>query len=83
MNQRRRQYTAQECLDLYHAVTGDDPFERSELERADMVTDIRACLMAYSLDNAAQVLHKQGWHESLEWCNIAAMGMRARARSLK
>jgi hypothetical protein len=78
-----RRYSAEECLKLYQDVTGDDPFERTELERADMVTDIRACLMAYSLDNAAAVLHKQGWHQSLQWCEIAAIGMRARAGKLK
>ncbi len=83
MSNRRRQYTPEVCLSLYQQVTGDDPYERDPLEQKDMVTDIRACLMAYSLDNAGQVLHKQGWNTSLEWCNIAAMGMRAKAQGLK
>ncbi len=82
MNPRRRQYTPEECLLLYQQVTGDDPSERDPLEQKDMVTDIRACLMAYSLDNAGMVLYRQGWG-SEAWCAIAAMGLRARAQRLR
>lgn len=81
MNPRNRQYTAEQCLSLYQQVTGDDPCERDNDERQQMVTDIRACLMAYSLENAEKVLHKQGWG-TIGWCGIAAMGMRARASRL-